>query len=249
MATETLSKVYIGLAGSIGAGKTTVGQVLVNLLNGNGQDAIFLEEEIPEWLLASLRNSNADPVRHMEVFQTLMVMRAVVRRTRSWKHKLTSVVINERPLEESWVFGKANLALGRISQQFYDEIYSKIFEEYTFDLEDIIVFLYVNEETAAIRREKRCRPGEDIYGEQYLTAIADEYFKWVTSCCASGRMLVVDWNTPLPPEQLLKRISDALKDKEKLLIPSAPHREIADPLERRRYQESRLTEIARQHAE
>ena len=249
MTSIVLPELYIGLSGSIGAGKTTAGRALRELFNAAGQYSIFFEEEIPEWTENILRDSNADPIRHMELFQTLMVMRAAIRFVRSFNHKIASVVLNERPLEESWVFGKANLALGRISQHFYDEIYSKIYSDFALELEDLIVFLYVNEETAAARRTQRNRPGENNYGEPYLTAIADEYFKWVTSCCAEGRMLVVDWNVPRAPEQLLSLITNALKNREILRTPSAPHRDIADPLERRRYQENRLAEIARQHAE
>lgn len=239
----------IALAGPIGSGKTTAGYQLEQLLDEAGKDGVFFEEELPPYIENILRDSNADPLRHMELFQTLMLMRAVVRQTAANHQGNHEIVLNERPVDESWVFGKANLKLGRISQQYYDDIYCQIHNENRIPMYSLTVFFYVSEETAALRRVKRDRPGENNYGEAYLTALADEYFDWVTAHCSEGDMLVVDWNTPVPPHALLERIAKAVQNPESLRIPSAPKRDIVDPVERRRYQESRLAEIARLHAE
>lgn len=237
----------IALAGPIGAGKTTIGYQLEQLLFEAGKDSVFFEEELPIYIENILRDSNAEPQRHMELFQTLMLMRAVVRSTAVFHQSPDFVVINERSVEESWIFGNANLKLGRISQQYYDDVYRPIHAEYDSMPNQFIVFFYVSEETAAMRRTKRNRPGEDNYGEAYLTALADEYFDWVIGHCAKGDILVVDWNTPVPPQSLLQQISNAMQNRKSLIVPCAPKDDIADPLERRRYQETRLAEIARLH--
>lgn len=213
----------IALAGSIGAGKTTIGRKLRDCLLKSGIQTSFFEETLPQ---ALLEKSTLQQDKWMEQFQTVMVMRAGFRELLASKEN-TDVLLLERPLEESWVFGKANLMTGKMSQEYYDEWYSPLHEEYKGSLElDLIVFLLVDPKTAAKRRDLRGRPSEEYYGDAYTNALTDAYFDWVLECCAQGRMLVVNWIEFEEPEQLLNRIAKALANPEQLkqkVVHMLPH--------------------------
>jgi len=243
MEAQLSSPTIIALSGSIGAGKTTAGRDLVALC---GQNAKFYEEQLPDYVCKLLAKSNDDPLRWMELFQAVMVTRAAMREQEVSRSGIAFV---ERPLEESWVFGNANLAIGRLSLEFYRDVYAKLHAEYKSGLRyALIVFFYVREETAAQRRAVRGRPAEDRYGEAYTNALTDAYFEWVLECCAEGRMLVVDWNEFQPTRTLLSAVVRALAKPEALRFSMPPPRGIEDLAQRRQYQNEVLSSIAAQHA-
>ena len=138
--------IAIALAGSIGAGKSTIGRELATLCGGQ-----FYEEQLPDYVCDLLAKSNDNPQRWMELFQTTMVMRAALREQAVSR---SSIAFVERPLEESCVFGDANLALERLSMEFYCDVYGKLHAEYKSSgpRYALIVFLYVREEVAEQRR-------------------------------------------------------------------------------------------------
>jgi len=239
------STAHIALTGPIGAGKTTLGKQIEQALRQAGHTVVFSEEILSDAVVHLLELSNAEPQRYMELFQTVMLMRAAVRQTALGDQ---GIIIAERPLEESWVFGRANLALGRLSQEYFDQVYRPLHAEYKSPIKQLIIYLYVCRATAAKRIAQRNRSGEATYGDAYLDALEDAYFDWVVDCCSQGRMLVVDWITPLPAEQLLARIDEALKNPTQLIIAPQHKEESSDPIERRRAHRLRLANIAHLHA-
>ena len=204
---------FIGLSGSIGVGKTTAGRNLAAVLQRAKRSVVFFEEELPGYICELLAKSNDQPERWMELFQALMVVRAAWREKNVLQSNWAELNFIERPLEESWVFGRANYTLGRITEEFYNSTYSQLHGEYKGTLSyDLIVFLYVDEKTAEERRTERGRLAEDRYGNAYTSALTDAYFQWVVQCCAEGRMLVVDWSEFQAPERLLGLIRKALEN-------------------------------------
>jgi len=131
------STAHIALTGPIGAGKTTLGKQLEQALRQAGHTVVISEEILSDAVVHLLELSNAEPQRYMELFQTVMLMRAAVRQTALGDQ---GIIIAERPLEESWVFGRANLALGRLSQEYFDQVYRPLHAEYKSPTKQLIVY-------------------------------------------------------------------------------------------------------------
>jgi len=208
--------VKIGICGEIGAGKSTAGHNLKACLSRLRPElkVHFSEESVPQRLL---EKTNRKPTRWSDHFQTIMAMRAATRESLALSDT-PDVLFIERPLKENSVFAKANVEVGNMSADYYEEYYEPLCAEHreTPDL-DLIVFLFVTEHTAAQRRDARHRPSEELYNNTYMNALGDAYFRWVIECCSEQRMLVIDWNTDFTsPELLLARIAEALQEPAKL---------------------------------
>jgi len=208
--------VKIGICGEIGAGKSTAGHNLRTCLSRLRPElkVDFSEESVPQRLL---EKTNQQPTRWSDHFQTIMAMRAATRESLALS-AAPDVLFIERPLKENCVFADANVEVGNMSKEYYEEYYRPICTEHRETPElDLIVFLFVTEHTAAQRRDARHRPSEELYNNTYMNALGDAYFRWVVECCSEQRMLVIDWNTDFAaPELLLARIAEALQEPAKL---------------------------------
>jgi deoxyadenosine/deoxycytidine kinase len=180
--------------GTVGAGKTTLGQALVAHLETQGRSARFFEEPCsPALLEAFLR----DQARHALTFQLVMLTarKAILREAQAFvrSNGARAVAVVDRGLLGDQVFANVQTHLGHMSADDA-ELYARYRAEADSPpglARTVTLFLDVAPETAAKRIARRNRPGEvDAYSSALLQCIDAGY----RQALAGATPLVVPWD-------------------------------------------------------
>lgn len=177
----------ITISGGIGAGKTTLGQLLADEL-----DAVFYQEPVN---VALLNQFLTDPKQYAYAFQLYMLTRRQLNYAlalENKKHGITTVI--DRSLRCDKVFADLQHHTGSITD---DEIavYDKVFADFEEFKPDVVLHLEASIDTLMQRIQRRGRDGESAYTREYLTQLTAEYDRAVEELEKKKiKVCKLDWN-------------------------------------------------------
>ena len=174
---------YIGIAGNIGSGKTTLTRMLAEHYGWTPKfESVtfnpYLEDyysDIPRWSY------------NLETYFLAMRFKDVLEIVRS-----EGVVIQDRTiLEGVHIFVRNNLEMGNLSQRDYDT-YMLLFEMMMsmVKLPDLLIYLRAGVPHLVSQIQKRGRDYEQSMSLEYLEGLNRKYEDWIASY--KGRLLVID---------------------------------------------------------
>ena len=181
---------FIGIAGIIGAGKTTLCLELVARLG-------YLYSGEPVETNPYLPLFYAD----MDAYSYRMQMYMLGQRFKEHQRCVWSgkPIIQDRTIYEDVIFALMLHAQGRMSRLDYDT-YRSIYESMLHFLHrpDVIIYLDVTPETAKERIAHRGRACEADIGIDYLSDLRKYYRDWLNTGVRGIPILHLDWNAPSP---------------------------------------------------
>lgn len=194
-----INKIYIGVMGTIGSGKTTLAKELSSVMNLN-----FYREKVDN--NRYLKSFYLNMKKYS--FQTEINM--LYNRWIQQENILASDKgsIQDRTIYEDMAFAKllhnSNLMT---SDDFktYTELYEKVIS--TMSYPDIIIYLNISVQTSMRRIGKRGRQMEESISEDYLKDLKKEYNLLYESLRYKTPIIEVDWN---------KDSNDMIKDAKNL---------------------------------
>ena len=191
---------YIGIAGTIGAGKTEFTKALATKLNF---EPVF--EPVDENLF--LKDFYHDKARwglHSQL--TFLVHKILKQRDLKELLKHTNC-IQDRLIFEDFMFARMLHEAGFMDKRSHD-LYHKVVALCAEDVyyPDLVIFLDVSPETALTRIAARARGGENLIDAGYLQTLGREYRALVDGLERDGRpVLRLDWNKHRSLDRLLSR--------------------------------------------
>lgn len=188
---------YIAIEGNIGAGKSTLAQLLASRL-----DAQFLPEQFEE--NPFLRDFYEDPAR----FGFPVELSFLEERFRNVKLALSTgkPVIADYLWEKSLVFARINLKGAEM--QLFERLYGVLAA--SIPVPDLVIYLYRSHETLHRQINKRGRDYEKNISSEYLQKVGAGYQHFFAG---ENRMPVLWVNHELGPEALVAVVLKLLENK------------------------------------
>ena len=192
---------FIGIAGIIGAGKTTLTQKLADCL-----DYRAFHEPVEENLYLS------DFYQDMNRWGAMMQLHLLFKRFEQHQQIVWGEgkgAVQDRTIYEDTIFAKMLHAAGFIDQRDYETYVGhfnvmKRFLVYP----DVLVYLRVNPEVSFKRIEERGRNAEGVITLDYLHNLQLGYETFALEMNRYTRVLALDWNVFMKPEEVAKLIQD-----------------------------------------
>jgi len=178
----------VAIEGNIGAGKTTIFEVLKSRLRHLGGQVVFMPEPVELWQSiadesgeTALAKFYRDPTKYAFSFQImayssrLAMLRRVIR-----EHPDCKVIVCERSLEaDRNIFAKLLYAAGNMESvefQIYEMLFRDTASEYPLNA---AVYIDSDPEVCSARIGKRSRDGESSIPLDYLQKCHDNYDAWL----------------------------------------------------------------------
>ena len=194
--------IVIGIAGIIGAGKSTLCDQLSDIL---GYDLYKEPVEQNEYLEKFYSN--------MEQYAFPMQIYMLNHRFRQHQQMVWSnkSAIQDRTIYEDVIFAKLLADSGMISELDF-KTYIDLFQNMTNFLHrpNIIIYLDVTPEKSLERIKLRSRDCEKEVPLEYLEKLRDGYESWIKDVETRIPVLRLDWSTFKDPKEVVDRITDFL---------------------------------------
>jgi len=195
---------FIGVAGLIGAGKSTLTESLAEHLGHSPvyepvKDNPYLEdfyEDIPRWTFPMQMHLLSRRFRqHQEVI---------------WGLRRQGGVIQDRTIYEDTLFARMHYDDGMMDQRDYDT-YISLFQDMQNFLKypDVIVYLRVPPEIAATRIKSRGRSMEREIPIDYLKGLEDKYEQFAEEMKRYTVVVPIDWSDYKPTSEVADLIREA----------------------------------------
>lgn len=183
------------IGGMIGAGKTSVAELLGKSLNSE----VFYEN-VDDNEILPLFYTASEEEQHLKRYPFLLQLDFLSSRFKSIKealHNKNNVL--DRSIYEDWYFAKVNTELGRISASEFN-IYEKLLNNMMEELQelpkkspDLMVYLQGSFETILYRIGLRGRDFEQDQGlMDYYKALWQGYDNWVTNHYKASDVLMIN---------------------------------------------------------
>lgn len=191
---------YIGVAGIIGAGKSTLANDLAARIKG----ARAMHEPVDD------NPYLVDFYKDRQKYAFAMQVFLLQARYQQHLQAITTdhTVVQDRTIYEDTVFAQMQHEAGCIDDRDY-ETYLLLFRRFSLLLQqpDVILYLYVAPEVALERTVRRNRSAErGGVSFDYLKLLHDGYERWYDQTRDYLKVVRVDWNEFLPTEELLSLI-------------------------------------------
>lgn len=198
MTKESFENLFIGVAGIIGAGKSTLARTLGEHL---GMDVYYEPVEDNEYLADFYR----DTPRHSFAMQVYLLNRRFRQHQEIiWRGRSA---IQDRTIYEDSVFAKMLRDTGLMDPRDYDT-YVELFQNMSNFMckPNVIIYLDVDPETSLARIEKRERDVESGITLDYLRALYEEYENFVRDISRVIPLIRVSWNEYRDAEEMAQVI-------------------------------------------
>lgn len=174
---------HIGVAGNIGAGKTSLTQMLVDHYGWTPKfEAVTFNPYLEDYYKDIQRWSyNLETYFLAQRFKDLLEI-----------SKSDDVIIQDRTIFEGvYIFVANNLAMGNLSKRDFDT-YMQLFELMlsTVKLPDLLIYIKCSVPHLVSRIQKRGRGYEQGISLEYLSGLNDRYEKWIEGY--RGQLLILD---------------------------------------------------------
>jgi deoxyadenosine kinase len=206
---------FVGVAGTIGAGKSELCKRLKALIPG----AVDLQEPVDTELLDLFYSD-----KHRYAFEFQMYM--LERRFNLHQQAIWSPVpvIQDRTLYEDTIFARMCHDAGFMSGHEFRTYmnFFRTFESYM-RRPNVILYLDVRPEVALERIRKRDRPAERGMTIEYLRGLEATYRPWIEKCREILNIEVVDWNQFRATEEILPIIAARARKLDDITIHAGEH--------------------------
>jgi deoxyadenosine kinase len=194
---------FIGIAGIIGAGKSSLTRDLAAAIPG----AVALYEPVDNPYLEAFYRDRA---RYAFEFQVFMLQRRFEQHREAAVLSKSRTVVQDRTLWEDTVFAQMMHDAGYISDQGW-QTYLALFrslEEYMVR-PDAIFYLDVEPDLALERVRQRDRGAEQGLELEYLVRLRDTYEQWIAGTHDLLNIVRVSWRSFCPATEFLPLIARA----------------------------------------
>lgn len=200
---------YIGVAGMVGAGKSTL---TVELAQALGFETVM--EEVAD--NPYLESYYADMGRYASIMQ-IWLLTYRFRQYKLFSGRLSMGmsrgVVQDRTIWEGAIFARM---LNKHPQKFISDLdyqtYLSLFENVVLRevaYPQLLIYLDCSPEMALKRINLRGRPMERGLDLNYLASLRQEYLEFLTSMEGAGiRVLRLDWNNPIQTSQIISMIPE-----------------------------------------
>lgn len=195
---DTSEKIFIGISGLIGAGKTTLATSL-----GEALDLPVHHEPVHDH--AYLADFYADMKKYSFAMQVYLLTRRFEQHQQIiWQGQGG---VQDRTVYEDSIFAKMLTDAGLMEPRDY-KTYVDLFTHMSNFMRkpNVIVYLDVAPETALERIRKRGRECEAGITLEYLTALRDAYEAFIARISRAIPVIRVDWSEFMDPVELAARV-------------------------------------------
>jgi deoxyadenosine/deoxycytidine kinase len=207
-----LVKGYIGVAGTIGVGKSTL---TVELAEALGFEPALEDAGANPYLPEFYRDMHAHVTRMQIWFLSHRVAehRRIVRRVREGAVR---GVVKDRTVWEDMVFAKMfNMGPDKVLSDLDYQTYLGLFENMVLCepfFPELLIYLDCRPETALERIRRRGRPMEKGVQLDYLQSLQQAYYEFLGQMEGFGvSILKIDWEEFMPLSELVSRLSSRNK--------------------------------------
>ena len=174
---------FIGLAGNIGAGKTTFTKLLSEKLNWTP----FFESVSDNPYLSDFYTDMKRWSFNLQIF----FLHKRFEMHQKMSASLTSVIQDRTIYEDIEIFAKNLYRLGKLSQRDWDNYYG-LFKVMNFYLKrpDLIIYLKADTDTLLRRIKKRGRNYENSIDREYIHSLNISYDRWIESISDQPVMII-----------------------------------------------------------
>jgi len=216
-----MADLHIGIAGNIGAGKSTLAKkmstspldkILLQVLNENNvaeKQVIALDEGFDEDIL---KKYYSDPKRYALMAQLNFFNGRLARQRDIANQK--GIVIEDRTLQEDYhVFGKAQAIMGVMGEEEF-QTYEKTFRLMTQNVKmpDVLIYLKADVETLEKRIQKRGRDSEEKIPTEYLNLLNNLYETYINEK-VNCPIITIDANKEAENEQYFSDLINSISQK------------------------------------
>ena len=183
-----LNGVILAIAGGIGAGKTTLGDLLAKRMG-----AEFYQEPLVPSLLKQFLD---DQRKYAYAFQLYMLTRRQLNYALAKKNRKANInTVIDRTLRCDKVFADLQNKSGHISDDEL-KVYNNVYNDFMRFKPDIVLYLDVSVDVAMDRIKSRNRDGESTYTREYLIMLINEYEIAMKELEDNGITVCrLDWNS------------------------------------------------------
>ena len=181
---------YIGIAGTMGAGKTTLARQL-----GDALDIAYIKEPISPYL-ADFYKDNARWAFHMQVYMMTARAKGCLILSRFGG-------IQDRTIFEDKIFQNMLTARGDLSYKDWN-VCDMLYKALHKPKPRVILYLKVSPETSIQRQKERAIEKEVGITDNYLTDLCNRYDEWAEEY--TGNIITLDWNNPCDVEEVIERL-------------------------------------------
>lgn len=177
----------IAISGGIGAGKTTLGQLISKEIG-----AVFYQEPVNPPLLKQFLD---DQVKYAYAFQLYMLTRRQLNYALAVENQKNAIhTVIDRTLRCDKVFADLQNNAAHISDDEL-KVYYSVYDDFMQFKPDVVLHLDVRADVAMARITERARDGESTYTMEYLQMLIDEYDTAVSELERDGvRVCRIEWN-------------------------------------------------------
>ncbi|MBI1184546.1 deoxynucleoside kinase [bacterium] len=181
--TETKSLKHIAVAGNIGAGKTTLTQLLAKHY---GWIAHF-ENEADNPYISDFYRDMKHWSFHMQVYYLNQRFKQIL----DFRKRDLPVIQDRTIYEDAYIFSTNLHEMGLMSERDF-ECYQSLFETFSQLVEppDLLIYLKASIPTLVDQIQRRGRAYEDSLRLDYLKKLNGKYEAWIESY--TGRLLIID---------------------------------------------------------
>lgn len=186
----TNNKRYIGIAGTIGAGKSTLAEQLSDYWH-----VPLIKEPISPYL-ADFYVDNKEYAFRQQVYMMASRVKVSLILSRFGG-------IQDRTIYEDRIFQKVLCDRGDMEQRDY-ETCSLLYKSLSKPSPDVVIYLKVKPETSIQRQKDRARETEIGIDEGYMQHLLMAYNTWASEF--TGDLITIPWDNPLPVEEVAEQI-------------------------------------------
>lgn len=184
----TNNKKYIGIAGTLGAGKTTFAKQLGGVLG-----VPVIKEPISPYL-ADFYADNKEYAFRMQVYM-------MIARTKGSLILSRFGGIQDRTIFEDRIFQQMLYDRGELDKRDYDTC-KLLYNSLAKPEPDLIIYLKVSAKTSIKRQQERARVKEIGIDRDYMKDLVMYYNTWANEY--EGNIITLDWDNPVSAEEVAK---------------------------------------------
>lgn len=196
---------FIGIAGIIGAGKTTLTNQLADTYGYRAYHEPVEENDY-------LTDFYEDPERWAAMMQMHLLAKRFEQHQQIVWTATNEGAVQDRTIYEDTIFARLLNEQGKISDRDFNTYIShfNVMKRYLV-YPDVIVYLDVDPETALDRIQNRGRGSEQEVSLDYLKRLYDGYMEFVEEIERWTTVLELDWNCYKPVEEVHYMINNAVE--------------------------------------